>query len=320
VARLSFDAISTASSIIPPEFSGSPMIRMPLLDSVLGARLHMKVECLNPIRSFKGRGVSALIADLLDCEPRCRHLVCASAGNLGQALAYCGTRAGLRVTVVAAESASMMKLQRMRDLGAVVLVQGHDFDAAKAIAEEHARCVQGRLVVDSLDASTCHGAGTIGLETHAQCPTAAAVLLALGNGALATGVGAAYRYLSPSTQIVGVQAAGAPAMARSWHERRPVACDTAKTIADGIAVRLPIDEVVSDTWELLDDVVLVEEQQIASAMRLLLEHTGLMCEPSAAVGVAALLSQPQRWQGVDVVSVLCGSNIAPIDFLRLSRP
>ena len=291
---------------------------MAALDSLVQAQLHLKVECLNPVRSFKGRGVGALVNQLLRRDSGCQHLVCASAGNLGQALAYCGTRHGLDVTVVAAETASTMKLERMRQLGAAVVVQGHDFDAAKDAAWELAAASGAQLVVDSLDPATCHGAGTIGLEIHAQCRDADVVLVALGNGALATGVAAAYQHLSPDTQVIGVQASGAPAMAQSWRERRVVLGQGATTMADGIAVRVPIPEVVSDTLELLDDVVLVEERQIAVAMRLLLDHVGLMCEPSAAVGLAALLEQPQRWRGARVVSILCGSNIAAADFMRLT--
>ena len=318
MSRLSFAAIETAALDVPPEFTNSPMVHMAALDSVARAQLHLKVECLNPIRSFKGRGVGALVAELARRKPRGRHLVCASAGNLGQALAYCGTRHGFRVTVVAAETASAMKLERMRQLGAEVVVQGRDFDAAKDAAAALAAVSGAELVIDSLDPATCHGAGTIGLETHSQCREADLVLVALGNGALATGIAAAYRHLSPGSKVIGVQAAGAPAMAQSWQQRQVVTRDSAVTMADGIAVRVPIPEVVSDTLELLDDVVLVEERQIAVAMRLLLNHVGLMCEPSAAVGVAALLEQPQRWRDARVVSVLCGSNIAAGDFMRLA--
>ena len=318
--RLSLAGIRDARARIAPAFLDSPQVELPSLSDRLGARIQVKIEILNPVRCFKGRGVETFISRIGETAPDCRHLVCASAGNLGQALAYSGARQGLKVTIVAATTASPLKLQRMRQLGAEVVLLGHDFDAAKVAAEGLAETLGARLLVDSLEVATCEGAGTIALEILEQDHLPEVLFVPLGNGALVTGIAQACKALRPQMRIVAVQAAAAPAMAQSWRARRAVPTATAATIADGLAVRTPIPEVLEDLLALVDEVVLVDEAQIAAGMDLLLHQTGLMCEPSAAVGIAAMLADPGAWRGRSLATVLCGGNIAPDDFNRLTRP
>jgi threonine dehydratase len=135
------------------------------------------------------------------------------------------------------------------------------------------------------------------------------VLLALGGGALATGVGFVLKSLAPHVKVVCVQPHGAPAMTRSWRERRVVTTDTMTTIADGVAGRFPIPEVLDDLLQVADDALLVHEASIIAGMQLLLESAGLVVEPSAALGVAALLEDPGRFAGRHVVTIICGSNV-----------
>ncbi len=136
-----------------------------------------------------------------------------------------------------------------------------------------------------------------------------AVLIALGGGAMATGVGHVLKTLSPEVEVICVQPTGAPAMTRSWHERRVVTTESTDTIADGVAGRFPIPEVLDDLLTVADDAVLVHESSIVAGMRMLLEHTGLIVEPSAALGVAAVLEDRDRFAGRHVVTVICGSNV-----------
>ena len=166
-----------------------------------------------------------------------------------------------------------------------------------------------RLVEDSLDVETCEGAATIGLELASRAPSADAVLIALGGGAMATGVGHVLKSLAPGVEVLCVQPQGAPAMTLSWRERRVVTTDSTDTIADGVAGRHPIPEVLDDLLEVADDTVLVHEASIVAGMRLLLEHAGLVVEPSAALGVAAVLEDPGRFAGRHVVTIICGGNV-----------
>jgi threonine dehydratase len=317
VPRLSLERIRRARAEISAEFKSSPLVCFPALAQSLGVEVWLKLDILNPVRSFKGRGTDALMASLARQENIGRKLVCASAGNLGQALAYSGVRRGFEVTIVAARTASPLKIERMRAFGAEVLLVGDNFDEARNAAAEMARLRQEILVVDSLETATCEGAGTIGLELQEQLPEADDVLVALGNGALATGTGAVYKGTGSTTRVVGVQSAGAPAMALSWQQRRFVATEAADTFADGIAVAEPMAEVLPDLFELVDDCTLVSDHLIAKAMLLIEEHAGILCEPSAAAGVAALLNDRDRYLARKVVVVVCGANIAPAHFSHL---
>jgi threonine dehydratase len=243
-------------------------------------------------------------------------VVCASAGNLGQALGYSGRRRGLAVTVVAARTANPLKLRQIAAFGAEVLLDGEDIEDARLRAREIAEADGAYLVEDSLDLATCEGAATIGLELVRDDPELDVVLVAVGGGAMASGVGYALRSLAEHVEVVGIQPAGAPAMALSWRQRTVVETDRIETIADGVAGRCPIPEVLDDLLVVLDDVMLVREDSIKAGMRMLYEHAGLVVEPSAALGVAAVLEEPERFAGRRVTTILCGGNVGPDDFAR----
>jgi threonine dehydratase len=267
----------------------------------------VKLETANPVRSFKGRGTE-LVSGLL-AESGRRAAVCASAGNLGQALAWSGRKRGLDVTVVASRFAPAAKLDRIRALDATLELVDGDFDLARERAAAIARHDGIRLVEDSLDIETCEGAATIGLELADAVPPFDAVLIALGGGAMATGVGHVLKALAPGVEVICVQPAGAPAMTLSWRGRRVVTTDSTDTIADGVAGRRPIAAVLDDLLLVADDAVLVEEASIIAGMRLLLDHAGLVVEPSAALGVAAVLEDRDRFAGRHVAAILCGGNV-----------
>lgn len=303
--RLRLSNIERAMELIDPVFLNTPQYRAESLEPLLGCRLVVKVETANPIRSFKGRGASYFVSQVPDGTL----LVCASAGNFGQAMAYACRARGLPLVVYASVNASPLKVERMRALGAEVRLHGEDFDAAKLEAK---RCAAGsgmRMVEDSLDAATGEGAGTMGLELLRWREEFDAVLVPLGNGAMLTGVGRWVKAHAPRTRVVGAVAGGAPAMLESWRTGRVVEYAEIDTIADGIGVRLPIPEVVRDMEGVVDDVVPVGDDSMLRAMRLLHEHLGLVVEPSGAAGVAALLEHGGRFAGQLVAAIICGGNL-----------
>ncbi|MEQ0559892.1 pyridoxal-phosphate dependent enzyme [Amycolatopsis sp. NEAU-NG30] len=302
--RLDLARIRAARRVIDPVFLDTPLYRCEALEPVLGCAVSIKLETANPIRSFKGRGTELVASGLAGRGERAA--VCASAGNLGQALAWSARRRGLDVTVVASRFAPAAKLERIRALGARLELVDGDFDDARERAVAIARRDGIRLVEDSLDLETCEGAATIGLELADAGPFDA-VLVALGGGALATGVGRVVR--EHGTEVICVQPLGAPAMTRSWHARRVITTESTDTIADGVAGRCPIPEVLADLLVTADDAVLVREPSIVAGMRLLFEHAGLVVEPSAALGIAAILEDPDRFAGRHVVTIVCGSNV-----------
>ncbi|WP_420310857.1 threonine ammonia-lyase [Streptomyces sp. YS-B37] len=335
--RLDIARIRAARRVIDPVFLGTPLYRCEALEPGLGCAVSIKLETANPVRSFKGRGTEVVASLLAERGPRA--VVCASAGNLGQALAWSGRGRGLEVTVVASRFATVAKLDRIRALGARLELVDGDHELARERAAAIARYEGIRLVEDSLDLETCEGAATIGLElvealgqaeltepaelteatelTEPTEPTELAgtarpfdaVLIALGGGALATGVGHVLKALAPGVEVICVQPSGAPAMTRSWHARRVVTTDSTDTIADGVAGRYPIPAVLDDLLLVADDAVLVREASIVAGMRMLHDHAGLVVEPSAALGIAAILENRDRFAGRHVVTVVCGSNV-----------
>ncbi|MEV6143359.1 pyridoxal-phosphate dependent enzyme [Streptomyces sp. NPDC051992] len=305
--RLDTTRIREARRVIDPVFLNTPLYRCEALEPVLGCAVSVKLETANPVRSFKARGTEVVASRLADKASRAA--VCASAGNLGQALAWSGRGHGLDITVVASRFATRAKLDRIRALGAGLELVDGDHETARERAAAIARYYGIRLVEDSLDIETCEGAATIGLELVDTAPSFDTVLVALGGGALATGVGHVVKALAPEVEVICVQPLGAPAMTHSWHRRRVVTTDSTDTIADGVAGRRPVPAVLDDLLLVADDAVLVQEASIVAGMRMLLDHAGLVVEPSAALGIAAILEDRDRFAGRHVVTIVCGSNV-----------
>lgn len=308
--RLSLGRVHEAHRTIDSVFLNTPQYVSEPLGEALGVRVTLKIETQNPVRSFKGRGADLLVSRLKDQQPA-PHLVCASAGNFGQAVAYAARKHALALTVYAAVNANPLKVARMQALGAEVRLEGDDFDAAKLAAKASAARTGARMLEDGLDPETAEGAGTIGLELLQLETVPDVLLIPLGNGALINGVALAVKASRQGVQIVAVQAEGSPAMALSWRSGKVVVHERVQTMADGIAVRLPVPEAVADMQGLVDDALLVSEDAIVQGMRLLHQHVGVVAEPSGAVGIAALGEHPERFRGAHVGTVVCGGNLTP---------
>ena len=297
--------VEEAVRVIDPVFLDSPQFVCEPLGDELGVGLAIKVETLNPIRSFKGRGTDFLVSEADDKVP----LVCASAGNFGQAMAYSCRKQGLDLTVYASTNANELKVGRMRALGARVVLHGADFDEAKTEARRAAGEAGARFVEDSLDVETVEGAATMGLEWLRFPEKLDALLVPLGNGAMFNGVAGIMKKRSPETRMVVVQAAGAPAMVESWRTGRLITHDRIETVADGIGVRVPVPQALEDMGDLVDDAVLVSEKSIFGAMKLLHRHAGVVAEPSGAAGVAAVMEYPDLFRDGLVGTIICGGNL-----------
>ncbi len=303
--RLSIGRVEQATRVIDSVFLDSPQFVCEPLGEELGARLAIKVETLNPIRSFKGRGTEFLVSEAESGVP----LMCASAGNFGQAMAYSCRKRALELTVYASTNANPLKVGRMRALGARVVLHGSDFDEAKIEARRVAHERGARFVEDGLDVETLEGAGTMGLEWLRFPEPLDALLVPLGNGAMFNGVAGVMKHRSPDTRMVAVGAAGAPAMIESWRTGRLVTHDRVETVADGIGVRVPVPQALEDMNGLVDDALLVDEGSIIDAMRLLHRHAGVVTEPSGAVGVAAVMERPESFRDQLVGTIVCGGNL-----------
>ncbi|MEO0395934.1 MAG: pyridoxal-phosphate dependent enzyme [Cyanobacteria bacterium P01_A01_bin.137] len=310
--ELSPQVIEQAAKSIDPIFLNTPQLELGALNDLLDLRLVLKVETLNPIRCFKGRGTDYFVKQNANAVS----FVCASAGNFGQGMAYACQKQTIPLTVFAAETANPLKLERMKQLGADIRLAGTDFDAAKDAAKAYALANAQPFVEDGQAAEIATGAGTIGLELGKYPDPIDTLLIPVGNGALINGIAAWYKHSHPRTKVIGVVAAGAPAMDLSWRQGQRVTTESADTIADGIAVRNPVPEALLSMAATVDDIVQVSDDAILNAMRLIHCLVGIVVEPAGAVGVAAAMTNKDRFAGRLVATPLCGSNLTEIQIAQ----
>ncbi len=305
--RLSVERIEQAAGIIDPVFLNSPQFRAEPLEQQLDCRVVVKVETLNPIRSFKGRGAEYLMASLTG-HP---HLVCATAGNFGQGMAFAARKRGLPLTIYASVTANPLKVERMRALGAEVRLVGESFMTAHSAAKAFAAETGAQLIEDGRVPAISEGAGTIGVELLRWPEPFDAILVPLGDGALLGGVSRWVKAHRPATQMIGICANGAPAMERSWRARQARDVERTDTIADGIAVQNPYPEAVADLVGLADDILLIDDPALISAMHQAHRELGIVLEPSGAAGLAAMKTYRDRFKGQLIATILTGGNVTP---------
>jgi threonine dehydratase len=289
-------AIRAAHRSIPPEFRDSPQYVHPGLTGRFGSPVVVKVETVNPIRSFKGRGTWVAIEGLAG-EGRIgpeRPVVCVSAGNFGQGVAYAARAHGVEAIVFCSSRANRAKVARMRALGATVIETGEDFDAARGANPRSAAERGSELVVNGDDPRISTGAATIGSEVSdgvdaGTLPVPTLATIPVGNGALINGVASWLRSAIPACRIVGVQAETADAMTRSFRAGRPIDTETANTYADGIAARVAIPRAVELMPGRVDDMRTVPEAALHDAQVILTEELGITVEGAAAAAWAGLL-------------------------------
>ncbi len=312
--RLSCARIEEAYEIIDPRYRDSPQVSFEALDSILGTQLELKVETLNPIRSFKGRGAQYYVHCAIHVQHDRTPLVVSSVGNFGLALAQATRLEALPLTVFAPRNADEAKLRKMRELNAQIELAGEDLDGAKEAAKDYADRMGHKVVEDGFDTAISEGAGTIALELLRDASDFDAVLIPLGGGAILNGMGTWIKAHAPNTHVIGVCAQGAPSMAQSWHGRQRTCSKKTNTIAEGIAIRTPVPTALEDMHQLVDDVLLVDDETMLQAMRLLLAHCGLLVEPAGAVGLAAILAHRDRFTDRKLATPLCGGNVTPSQF------
>ena len=271
--------------------------------------MHLKLEGELPTGSFKVRGAYyALSTHARDNEVT--EVVAASTGNHGAAVAWAARELKVPAQVFVPVGANAVKVDRIKSLGARLTEVGADIEDARRAAESYAAQAHALLLDDATDAHVPMGAGTIGLELVEQLRELGTVYVPVGDSALIRGVAAAVKAQRPHVRVVGVQAAGAPSYYRSWKSGRVVTTETADTIADGLATTRPTEPNVIAVRELVDEMVLVTEEEMLGAMRLLLASDDVVAEPSAAASVAALL-QATGAHSRPVVALITGRNVAP---------
>jgi threonine dehydratase len=290
--------IAAAAESIDPSFLDTPQFVSDTLSAALGREIVVKDETVTPIGSFKGRG-TWLLGQRLDPSLT---WVCSTAGNFGQGLAYVGRARGAAVEVFVSPEVTAAKVEGMRALGALVQVAE---DPGRA-ARERAAAPGRLLIIDGLDPEIAEGAGTIAVELGALGPLDVAIVQ-IGDGALITGVACRLKAAHPQTRIIGVCASGAPAMARSFASDHVVQTAGTDTIATALAISEPVPESLARVRALVDEIVLVDDDDLRAAQRLILETVDVAVEPAGAAGVAALVRHGPRLPAGRTVVLLTGA-------------
>ncbi|MBX3313180.1 MAG: threonine ammonia-lyase, biosynthetic [Actinobacteria bacterium] len=266
----------------------TPLERLPLLSARLGTDVLLKREDLQPVFSFKVRGAHNKLSRLTP-EQRERGVVCASAGNHAQGVAFSAERLGIRAVVVMPTTTPSIKVDAVRRLGAEVVLVGDGFDAANEHARALAEADDLVFVHPFDDPDVIAGQGTIGLELVRQCPgPVGAIYVPIGGGGLAAGIAAFVKFVRPDVQVIGVEPEDSAAMTAALSAGEPVTLDRVGLFVDGVAVRRVGDETFRLCRELLDGTVTVSVDEVCAAIKDIFDDTRSIAEPSGALALAGL--------------------------------
>jgi threonine dehydratase len=309
------DDVKVARQAIAPYLRPTPLYSYPALDDLLATSAWVKHENHQPVGAFKVRGGVNLLAQLTHAE-RQRGVIGASTGNHGQSIAYAARLFGVRATICAPENANPLKVAAMRGLGAQVVLFGPDFDAARvhceALAAEHGY----RYIHSGNEPALISGVGTLFLEILEEQPDIDVIIVPIGGGSGAAAAGIVARAISPGVRVIGVQSAAAPAAHRSWTERRLVEA-TMGTFAEGLATRTAFELPQRIMWEMLDEFVLVSDDEIRAAQRVMIEATRNLIEAAGAAPLAAALARREELAGKRVALIASGGNVSPAQLVEL---
>jgi threonine dehydratase len=288
--------------------------RTPLLEVQPG--FFLKCEHMQPMGAFKIRGACNMLAQLTPAA-RAAGVITYSSGNHGQAVALAAERMSVPSVVVMPENAPMVKVEGVRRYGGEVIFAGTTLFDRQGRAETEA-AARGLTMVPPFDHPwIIAGAGTCGLEILEQCPGLTSVFAPVGGGGLISGVAAAIKQTRPDVRVIGVEPSGAPKMSTSLAAGHPVTLDKTHTIADGLRALRPGDLNFTHVQALADDVITVDDEAIAAAVKWLFDKAQVVAEPSGAASVAAVLQKGAPAAGT--VAIVSGGNVDPADFAGYIR-
>ncbi|NLE46628.1 MAG: threonine/serine dehydratase [Chloroflexi bacterium] len=308
--RLTLRNIYEAREAVAQFAIRTPLIYSPCLSTGCGAETFLKPENLQPTGSFKIRGAANKLAHIPE-EERRRGLVTVSSGNHGRAVSFVAKRLGIPATVYLSENVPQNKVQAIRELGSRVVVRGSSYDATERWSYEAERRLGLTRVHPFDDPLVIAGQGTIGIEIIEDLSEVDAVVVPLSGGGLASGVALAVKSFDPAIRVIGVSMARGPVMYRSLQAGHPVEIEEEDTLADALAGGIGLDNQYTFglVRELVDEVVLVSEEEIAQAMILSLTMHGQVLEGGGAVGIAALMHGRISGLGARVVVITSGANV-----------
>jgi len=301
--------IQKAQKVIEGVTVKTPFTHAPLLSQRVGADVYLKKENLQLTGAFKLRGAYTKIASLSD-EERQKGVIAASAGNHAQGVAYSAKIFDIPAIIVMPEATPLLKVQNTKALGAEVILRGENYDEAYAFAIKKAEEEGLTFIHPFADDKVIAGQGTVALEMLDACAELDYVVVSIGGGGLIAGVASAIKQINPAIKVIGVVAAGAPAMYNSVQAKVAIDSMSVRTIADGIAVRDVTPKNLEYILESVDEVVKVDDEEIASAILFLLERQKLVVEGGGAAGVAAIMHKKFDFkEGSKIATILSGGNI-----------
>ena len=307
--------VLAARQRIAPYLQPTPLYRYPALDAMAGAPTWVKHENHQPVGAFKVRGGVNLVSQLTADEQR-RGVIAASTGNHGQSVAYAADPFGVRAVICMPAQANPVKVESMRALGAEVVFHGRDFDEAREYCEKLATEHRYRYIHSGNEPSLIAGVATYTLEILEARPDIEVIVVPVGGGSGAAGACVVAKAVRQSIEVIGVQSEAAPAAYRSWRAGSLLE-DVTGTFAEGLATRTAFELPQRILRESLDDFVLVAEDALKAATRLMIEKTRNLVEPAGAAALAAVLSTPGRFAGRKVAIVCSGGNISPAQLAGL---
>ncbi len=311
---MEFAEVEQARAWLRPYLQPTRLMRAESLSVESGAEVWLKLESEAPTGSFKVRGALVAVQRRLQAGPLAG-VVTSSTGNHGAAVAYAARQFKLPATVFLPENPNPVKRQRIARLGAEIVEAGRDYDDARRHAADLAARKGWYFIEDGRDPNLTPGPATIGWEICEQLPGADVIYVPVGDSTLIRGLAFTARLLNPTVRIVGVQAERAPAYFLSWQQNRVVSTESADTLADGLAVRCPIEENVRVLRALVDEMCLLSEAGLLGAVRRLLLDEHVVAEPAGAAASAAFLERAAAHVGQRVVLLVSGGNVTP-DNLR----
>jgi threonine dehydratase len=300
---------------IAPHLRPTPLYRYPALDSLTGAALWVKHENHQPVGAFKVRGGVNLVSRL-SADERHRGVIAASTGNHGQSVAYAADLFGVRAVICVPERSNPVKVESMRALGAEVVMHGRDFDEAREHCEQLAARHGYRYIHSGDEPDLIAGVATCTLEILEARPDTEVIVVPVGGGSGAAGACVTAKAVRPSVEVIGVQSEAAPAAFRSWRAGTLVTAANS-TFAEGLATGTAFKLPQRIMREQLDDFVLVSEDALRAATRLMISKTRNLVEPAGAAALAAVLAEPGRFAGRTVAVVCSGGNISPAQLTAL---
>src|SRR5215467_12917689 len=307
--------VLAARQRIAPYLRPTPLYRYPTLDAMTGARVRVKHENHQPVGAFKVRGGVNLVSQL-SADERRRGVIAASTGNHAQSVAWAADLFGVRAVICMPEQANPVKVESVRALGAEVVFYGRDFDEAREHCEQLAAEHRYRYIHSGNEPALIAGVATYTVELLEARPDIEVIVVPVGGGSGAAGACVVAKAVRSSVEVVGVQSDAAPAAYRSWRAGTLVE-DTTSTFAEGLATRTAFELPQRILRELLDDFVLVSEDALKAATRLMIEKTRNLVEPAGAAALAAVLGAPERFAGRQMAIICSGGNLSPAQLTAL---